>query len=415
MNISSSRVARHALAGACILAATTLTATALAQAPPSPASAKPMPSSAIAQAAGDSAPDLQPMARLSPAMDPHAIQQAMRTVADWQLAAAAGKYNQDWTYAPLYLGLLATSTTTGDPKYHDVVLAQAEQFNWKLWANRPLHADDEAIAQVYEALYAEHPDPIRIADARATFDRLAAYTDDPARDLWWWCDALFMAPAGLARMSAITGDHKYIDAMNREWALTQAHLYDPAEHLFYRDRDLHKGKTFQQMTEKNGAKLFWGRGNGWVLAGTANVLRALPANDPSRPRYVTLFREMANRIAGLQQPDGLWRTGLLDQQDYSSPEISASAFFTYAMAWGINNGLLDRSHFGPVVERAWAGMLAHVYADGRLGSIQPIGAAPGAFEPSSSYVYGVGGFLLTGAELNRYATDHAHRAARKSH
>ncbi len=330
----------------------------------------------------------------------------MRKVADWQLAQSAGKYNQDWTYAPLYLGLLATSATTHDPRYHDAVLHASEQFQWKLWANRSFHADDEAVGQAYEILYAEHHDPVRIADTKQTFDRLLDRTDDPSKDLWWWCDALFMAPPAMAELSALTGDHRYIDKMNQEWDLTYSHLYDPAEHLYFRDA------SFLHKTEANGQKLFWSRGNGWVLAGTANVLRVLPKNDPSREKYIKLFREMSDRIAGLQQPDGLWRTGLLDQDAYASPELSGSAFFTYAMTWGINEKILDRAKFGPVVEKAWRGMLTHIYANGRLGSIQPMGAAPGAFKPSSSYVYGVGGFLMAGSELDRYA---AHAGRSKAH
>jgi rhamnogalacturonyl hydrolase YesR len=357
-----------------------------------------MESKQIAAAAGDTATDPGPLATdLSPALAHKAIQHAMRKVADWEVGHAEGKYNQDWTYAPLYLGYLAASKTTGDLKYHDVVLKESEQFEWKLWANRAFHADDEAIGQAYEALYLEKRDPQRIEDTRATFDRLVTRAEDPAKDLWWWCDALFMAPAGLARMTAITGDRKYIEAMDREWSLTTQHLYDPAEHLYFRDA------TFLHSKEANGQKLFWGRGNGWVLAGTANMLKVMSATDPLRPKYVGLFKEMSQRIAGLQQADGLWRTGLLDPQAYTQPELSGSAFFTYALTWGVNEGLLDRKVYGPVVEKAWAGMLQHVYADGRLGSIQPIGAAPGAFQPGSSYVYGVGGFLLAGSEMDRYA------------
>ena len=161
--------------------------------------------------------------------------------------------------------------------------------------------------------------------------------------------------------------------------------------------------TFLEKKEKNGQQLFWARGNGWVLGGLAQVLQIIPANDPMRARYVTQFKEMATRIAGLQQPDGLWKTGLLDPEAYNSSEVSGTAFFTYAMAWGMNNAVLDSKMFKPVVEKAWAGMLTHIYADGRLGSIQPIGAAPDAFTASSSYVYGVGGFLMAGSELDKIA------------
>ena len=378
---------------ASLLLPTALCCTAMAQHP----AEKPVSGKQLAAYAGDADATTTEMARLSPKLRAADVQKAMRLVADWQVGHAEGKWNQDWTYAPLYLGLLAASETLHDAKYHDVVLNEAKQFEWKLWANRPLHADDEAIAQAYEALYAEQKDPVRIADARETFDRLVAYEDKPEKDLWWWCDALFMAPAGLARMSALTGDHKYIDAMNREWALTQQHLYDPSEKLFFRD------SSYFTKKEANGQKIFWGRGNGWVLAGTVNVLKALPKDDLSRARYVELYKQMAERIAGLQQADGLWHTGLLDQNAYALPELSGSGFFTYGLTWGINEGLLDRAKYQPVVEKAWAGMLKHVYADGRLGCIQPIGAAPGAFQEGSSYVYGTGAFLLAGQELDRLA------------
>jgi unsaturated rhamnogalacturonyl hydrolase len=348
--------------------------------------------------AGDTPKEAASLATgLPSALTKNEIQRTMKIVADWQIKQVVTKGNQDWTYAPLYLGLLATSKTTGDAKYHDFVLASAQSFQWKLWEDRPFHADDEAIAQTYESLYEEHPDPVRLADTKATFDALLKRPDDPSKDLWWWCDALFMSPAGLARMSAITGDHAYIDKMNHEWDLTRDHLYDPVEHLYSRDA------SFLQKREANGKKLFWSRGNAWVLAGTVNVLRALPKNDPSRQRYIDLFLEMSRHIASLQQPDGLWRAGLLDETAYALPEVSGSAFFTYAMTWGINEGILDRASYGPIVERAWSGMLQHIYADGRLGSIQPIGASPDTFSPQSSYVYGVGAFLLAGSELNRYA------------
>jgi rhamnogalacturonyl hydrolase YesR len=129
----------------------------------------------------------------------------------------------------------------------------------------------------------------------------------------------------------------------------------------------------------------------------------MPANYPSRDKYVGQFKDMAAEVAGLQGSDGLWRPGLLDPGGYPLPEDSGSAFFTYALAYGINNGILDRRQYLPVVQRAWAGLLSHVYADGRLGCIQPVGAAPGAYTAASSYVYGVGAYLLAGSELYRLA------------
>ena len=75
-------------------------------------------------AAGDSPADPGPLATgLSHSLKPKDIQAAMRKVADWQLRTGEQRFNQQWTFAPLYDGLIAASRTTGDPRYRDAVLA----------------------------------------------------------------------------------------------------------------------------------------------------------------------------------------------------------------------------------------------------------------------------------------------------
>jgi unsaturated rhamnogalacturonyl hydrolase len=358
-------------------------------------SAQPTQNAASVQrdAAGDQPDNPGPLATdLSPRLKRSDILKAMKSVADWQLKYAESYYNIQWTYAALYDGMLAASRTTGNNSYHDRVLQIAQQNQWNL-GPRFEHADDQAIGLTYLTFYAEDSKPERITPTRDQMDKLILRPDDPNKNLWWWCDALYMAPPVLAQLSVATKDQKYLDFMDHEWWLTSGALYDPAEHLYFRDN------RFLTMHEANGQKVFWSRGNGWVLAGLAMVLERMPENYPSRAKYLDQYRQMAERIAGLQQSDGLWRASLLDQASYPNPEISGSAFFTYALAWGINHGVLDRKKYQTVVEKAWRGMLTHVYADGRLGSIQPIGGEPGKFKPSSSYVYGVGAFLLTGSEL----------------
>jgi rhamnogalacturonyl hydrolase YesR len=297
----------------------------------------------------------------------------------------------------LYDGLLAASKTTGDPRYHDAVVKMAARFAWKLLDERFPHADDMALGQSYMDLYLETHAPARMTDAKTILDRLIVRPDDPDKLLWWWCDALFMAPPVLARMSVATGDQRYLDYMDREWWQTSASLYDPVEHLYFRD-----SRYFTQK-EKNGQKIFWSRGNGWVMGALAKVLEVMPQQYPGHGKYIAQYKEMADRIAAIQGEDGLWRSGLLDPGAYDLPEVSGTAFFVYSLAWGINHGVLDRAKFEPVVERAWVGMLSHIYADGRLGSIQPIDGQPGKFKPSASYVYGVGGFLLAASELDALA------------
>jgi unsaturated rhamnogalacturonyl hydrolase len=344
-------------------------------------------------AAGSQPDDPGPLATdLSPRLKRRDIIRAMRKVADWQLHEAEGKYNIQWTYAALYDGFLAASKATGDQKYRHRVLQVAEQNHWTL-GPRVGHADDEAIGLTYLAFYAEKFDAQMIAPTRDGMNKVLARPDDPQNLLWWWCDALYMAAPVLAQLSLSTGDPRYVDFMDREWNLTKAALYDPAENLYYRDR------RFLTMREPNGQKVFWSRGNGWDLAALALVIQHLPGNSPLRAKYIALYRVMAERIAALQPSDGLWHASLLDPDSYPAPEVSSTAFFTYAIAWGINQHILNCKKYFPVIRRAWRGMLTHIYASGRLGNIQPIGTEPGKYKPSSSYVYGVGAFLMAGSEL----------------
>jgi unsaturated rhamnogalacturonyl hydrolase len=354
--------------------------------------------SAEGDAVGDAPDNPGPLAvGLSAELKPKAIDAAMKKVADWQVAHAETHFNQQWTFAALYDGLIAASKATGDAKYRDAVLRFAERSDWTLLDARFPHADDQALGQAYLDLYREDPKPVRMADTKAIMDRLIVREDDPDKLLWWWCDALFMSPPVLLRLYAITNDRKYLDFMDHEWWLTSGSLYSQQEHLYFRD------SHYFTLKQANGKPIFWSRGNGWVMGALVNVLRIMPADYPSRPKYVAQFREMAEKLGAIQSADGLWRSGLLDPEAYDLPEVSGSAFFTFAIAYGINEKILDRKTYLPVVERSWKGMLGHIYADGRLGSIQPIDGQPGKFKPSASYVYGVGGFLMAGSEMHRLA------------
>jgi unsaturated rhamnogalacturonyl hydrolase len=350
---------------------------------------------------GDELATPGPLAQiLSPSLDRNDLSNAMMLVADWQLTRLPAQAQVDWTWAALYDGFMAVPDQVAGRKYKDAMLKVANDLKWQP-GPRVMHADDLAVGQMYLEQYMIHPDAKTdakmLAAMRARLDAEMATPDptDPQKPLWWWCDALFMAPPVFADMAAVTGDKKYLAFMDREWDITTALLYKRSKHLYFRDA------SYLDKHEKNGEPLFWSRGNGWVMGGIVRVLQRLPANSPLRPKFVALLKEMAAEMISIQGKDGLWRPGLLDADSYPLPEVSGSAFITYALAYGVNEGILDRTTYWPAVQKAWAGMITHVYADGRLGCIQPVGAAPGAYTESSSYVYGVGAFLLAGSEIYR--------------
>jgi rhamnogalacturonyl hydrolase YesR len=169
-------------------------------------------------------------------------------------------------------------------------------------------------------------------------------------------------------------------------------LFDKKESLYYRD-----GSYFNKLD--NGTKIFWGRGNGWVFAGLSNVMDELGPDDKEYPYFLKLYKKMAKKLLEIQTPEGHWAMSLLGQEFYPTPETSGSSFFTFGLAWGINEGILDRATYLPAVEKAWKAMMGHVTEEGMLSYVQAIGAEPGEAYPDKTEVYGVGAFLSAGSEM----------------
>ena len=112
---------------------------------------------------------------------------------------------------------------------------------------------------------------------------------------------------------------------------------------------------------------------------------------------------MAERIAGLQGADGYWRSSLLDPGSRPNAETSGTGFFTFALAWGINNGVLSQTTYEPHARRGWEAIVKAVHADGMLGWVQRIGDEPGATTADTTEVYGTGALLLAGSEMMQLA------------
>ncbi len=388
-----------------------LTATAAAQQYPQPTAAQlPGITKDNARHFGSAPEDGGPMAKdLSAALTAKDIDKAVKKVADWQLKESEPYFDRIWTWSVLYTGFMAASASTGDPKYKNAMMGMGRKYNFEL-RNRLPNADDQSVGSTYLDLYFSQPvaeqDQKLVLPTKADLDAvepLKTLAHDETKIPWWWCDALFMAPAVWAEMGRETGDPKYVSYLNTQWHQTYDLLWDKDEHLYARDA------TYKDKREANGKKIFWSRGEGWVLGGLARVLEQLPAADPARAFYVQNMQEMSARVAELQDAKtGLWHAGLLDPGTYPLDEVSGSALFVYGMAYGVNHGYLDRAKYEPIIARAWKGILGHVYADGRLGCIQQTGPEPAFYYPTSSYTYGVGGFLLAGAELKTMAASPKH-------
>lgn len=312
-----------------------------------------------------------------------------------------------WVQAAFYISLTEVAERSANPFYNKWIAFKGEELNWQL-GPKTYYGDDQLIGQTYVWQYQnQQADPQFLAATIKAFDEIIANPPTVSLEItkeikngihvcqvrWCWADALFMAPPTWFALSQATGDQRYADYAHQEVQATVDFLYDPEYDLMYRD------SRFKQKKDQFGNQLFWSRGSGWVFAGLARMMEYIPKNDPKRAFYETLFKKMAAKLKTLQKKDGSWAMSLLAGENMPQPETSGTGFFTYGLAWGINNGLLSKEHYLPTVSKGWAVLNSALHPSGKLGWVQQIGAAPGAVSYDDSQLYGVGAFLLAGAEI----------------
>ncbi|MGH9588095.1 MAG: glycoside hydrolase family 88 protein [Acidobacteriaceae bacterium] len=185
-----------ATAAVFLLASSGLSGQATSHSSPAPDSSS---SLAANHGVGDSLQTAPPLAHLSPALRRADVAAAMRKVGDWEMTRSKPYFSRDWTFAALYAGYMAAAKSIPDPAYEQAMLTMGNQFNWTTGPRKAL-ADDQAVAQTYLGLYRDYRERRMIIPVIEQFDVLMKQPDDPAKPVWWWCDALFMAPPVWARL-----------------------------------------------------------------------------------------------------------------------------------------------------------------------------------------------------------------------
>ncbi len=298
------------------------------------------------------------------------------------------KYSEAWAEKNEWMG--AKSTDKANWKY-----SYGEKDDYVLFG------DWQICFQTYIDLYNldKVKDERKIARAREVMEYQMS---TPNHDYWWWADGLYMVMPVMTKLYKVTGNKQYLEKLHEYLSYSDSIMYDAEESLYYRDAKY----VYPKHKSANGKKDFWARGDGWVFAGLAKVLQDLPKNDPHRKEYEQRFSDMAKAIAASQQPEGYWTRSILDPQHAPGPETSGTAFFTYGLLWGINNGLLDTKEYLPAAAKAWHYLTkVALQPSGKIGYVQPIGerAIPGqVVDQNSTTGFGVGAFLLAASEMHRF-------------
>lgn len=316
---------------------------------------------------------------------------------EYWMSVNPGYGNNQWARSVYFIGNTEFYKIYPNDMYKQYTENWCKLNNWSLnGGTQTRNADNQTCGQVYFDLYMMDSikQDAKIVAITSSINNMA--NSNISTD-WWWIDALFIAMPVFTRFGIQSADTVYLNRMHQLYKHTKDSLalYNYSKGLWYRDASFKP-----PYSTKDGEDSFWSRGNGWVIAAHARVLELLPANNPHRNEYVQTFQQMAAALKIRQRSDGFWNPSLDDPNEFSGPETSGTAFFTFAIAWGVNNHLLDSAEYHPTLVKAWDALSnTALQSNGFLGYVQGVGASPAQAYANVTQDFGVGAFLLAGSEL----------------
>jgi len=215
------------------------------------------------------------------------------------------------------------------------------------------HVDDSIFGIVPLEIAIETKDARFLQVGQAWADRQweNPQADGLSAETRYWIDDMYMLTILQLEAFRATGDKKYLDRDAAEMVSYLDKLQEP-NGLFYHAPDV---------------PFFWGRGDGWVAAGMAEMLRDLPGDHPQRARIMKSYKAMMAALLKYQGKDGMWRE-LIDHEE-AWPESSSSAMFDFAMITGVKNGWLDAKTYGPAARRGWIAVAGYIDQNNDVTSV----------------------------------------------
>tara|TARA_B100001175_G_scaffold304698_1_gene300982 strand:- start:1407 stop:2603 length:1197 start_codon:yes stop_codon:yes gene_type:complete len=338
--------------------------------------------------------------------------------------------DDNWIRGTYYTGVMSMYHATGDKGYLNQSEAFCKSINWtlpsKLGYEGASGANLLTCGQTMLECYMAEKENYKIINVLTHLENPEILNPVSSPLKWYYesgmryVDGIFTGPPTLAMLYKITGDDKYLQWMDTMvWDIYGA-LYDNEEGLFYRDikfksgysgkvpeswirpdsikfQDARRSYVYQKTT--NGKKVIWSRGNGWAIAGLARILKYLPVKHASFERYKAVFIKMAEELKLRQQENGFWYPNLEDDKDFGYKESSGTGFFTYGLAWGVNNGILSQEEYIPVIQKSWEALVSTVDEKGKVKWGQLVGGSPYKILEEDSHEYVSGIFLLAASEM----------------
>jgi unsaturated rhamnogalacturonyl hydrolase len=215
------------------------------------------------------------------------------------------------------------------------------------------HVDYRVFGAVPLEIYLQTKDPKFLELGKSFADKQWETTtpDGITSEARYWIDDMYMITAVQVQAYRATGDAMYLDRAALAMVAYLDKLQQP-NGLFFHAPD---------------SPYYWSRGNGWMAAGTAELLRALPNRHPRRARILDGYKRMMASLVTYQGEDGLWRQLLDNPQAW--PETSGTGMFTFAMVTGVKNGWLDGKVYGRAARKAWLGLVKFIDERGNVRDV----------------------------------------------
>ena len=277
-----------------------------------------------------------------------------------------------------WFGALRFSKLTGDTANNQTLITAFEPY-----ASGTITVDNSATATVDSRAFGDLPLEIyqqnmdardkTLGLARADMQWASTSANGITSDARYWADDMYMITGLQVEAYRVTKDTKYLDRMTKTMLAYFTALQQPG------------GLFWHTMT----SKAYWGRANGWVAAGMAELLLELPAGA-TRDMIMTAFKAEMDGLLPLQinggTDDGMWRQ-VLDLA--SAPaESSCTAMFTFALTTAVKNGWLTDPKYSAAARKGWLAVANKTNSAGKLDKICPgTGAAPAGTLASQQQFY----------------------------
>lgn len=258
-----------------------------------------------------------------------------------------------YSEAAAIYGAAKLAGETGDKAMIESLEARYQRMIDESLPNTANHVDANVVGVAPLQLYLETGGQDYLKAGLALADGQWAETtpDGITAEARYWIDDIWMIGALQIEAYRATGDAKYLDRAARMAAAYITRLQQP-NGLFYHGLD---------------APFFWGRGNGWVAAGLAEILSELPEDHPDYPVVSAGYEKMMAALLNYQAADGMWRQ-LIDDPD-AWEETSSTAMFGFAFVKGVKHGLLEDPRYKQAYEKAWRALAGHIDSEGRVDDV----------------------------------------------